>query len=716
MKVAITRMILAVILVGAAGAGSACAADAALIGWSDLGMRCPDPDYGVFALSPPYDTLEAQLVDAHGRLVLDPGGLSVTYEAIADPDGSFNSTSRGKTNFWDFVDALFGVSVPIDVGLGGAAMPGAANTPQPMAFDAGRGLFVAEGIPLTPYDDAGRANSYPLMHVVARDAAGRMLATTDVVLPVSDELNCRACHASDASPSARPFEGWVHDPDPERDTRLNILRLHDDRETGRARYEDALDTAGYAPGLFASAAAGEPVLCARCHLSEALPGSGLPGISPLTQAVHRRMAYVLDPLTGRVLDDVDNGSACYRCHPGAMTRSLRGAMGAAVTADGARAILCQSCHGRMRDVAAPDRSGWLDEPQCQSCHTGTALSHNGQLRHTTVFEPEGTIRQAADGTFATNPDTPAPGLSLYRFSRGHGGLFCEACHGATHAEYPSSQRNDNLQSLQLQGHVGMLVECTSCHATVPATVDGGPHGLHPVGGGWVEAHGHAAEEGGAQRCRACHGADFRGTELSRAQGDRVFETDFGSKHFWRGFQIGCYTCHLGPDGSRRNPNRAPFAADAAAATPAGTPVDIALVAQDADGDALTRRIVNQAQHGTAGLQGAAARYIPDPGFSGTDAFTFTASDGSTDGNLATVVVTVAEAACAGDCDRGGTVDIAELVRGVRIALGVEGLDQCSDLDTNGDGMVTVDELIRAAGAALHGCSPAGALRGEQPPR
>jgi hypothetical protein len=666
-----------------------------------------DPDYGVFALLPPFNTLQAQLVDNQGRLVRDPTGLHVTYEAVADPDGSRNATSLGKTNFWEFVERLFDVTLPIDVGLAGSAMPGTGNVPQPMVFDASRSLFVATGIPITPYDDAGNPNSYPLMRVVAGDDAGHKLGTTQVVLPVSDELNCRACHISDGSPSARPFDGWVHDPNPERDTRLNILRLHDDREAARPLYADALAAAGYAPGLFSSASAGVPVLCARCHLSEALPGSGMAGISPLTQAVHWRMAYVLDPLTGGALDDSANRSACYRCHPGTVTRGLRGAMGAAVAADGTRAMQCQSCHGRMIDVASANRTGWLDQPQCQSCHTGTAVLNSGQLRYTTAFEPDGSVRQAADATFATTPDVPAAGLSLYRFSSGHGALACEACHGAAHAEYPSIQPNDNLQSQQLQGHVGTLVECTTCHATVPLTVDGGPHGLHPVGAAWVRAHPDAVEETGAQRCQACHGPDLRGTVLSRAQGDRAFETDFGSKHFWRGFQIGCYTCHLGPQGGQRNPNRAPIAEDGSATAPIETPVDIVLVAHDADGDTLVPRIVNQAQHGSVGLDGWTARYVPEPGFSGADSFTFSASDGSTDGNLATVSVTVAGTSCAGDCDHSGAIAVAELVRGVRIALGLASLDQCSAFDSNADHEVLVDELVAAVGVALRGCSPAG---------
>ena len=691
----------AALLVAAAALGQ----DWTVVGWNNFGMHCMDPDYGVFALLPPYNTLEAQLIDASGHLVGAAAGATVTYEAIADPAGSRNSTSVGKTDFWDFAELLFGVALTPDAGLAGAAMPGAANMPQPMSFEAEGSVFRAEGIPITPHDDAGRVNSYPLMHVVARDAEGAIRAATDVVLPVSDELNCRSCHISDGSPAAQPSEGWVRNPDAERDTRLNILLLYDDLQLGTPAFDAALATAGYdAAGLYPTATGGRPILCARCHVSAVLPGSGMAGITPLTQAVHRRMAFALDPLTGKVLDDVGNRSACYRCHPGSVTRCLRGAMGAAVAPDGTPAMQCQSCHGSMRDLAAPERRGWLDEPACGSCHTGTAVSNAGQLRYVTGFDAEGHTREAVDQTFATNPDTPAPGLSLFRFSTGHGGLRCEACHGSTHAEFPSLQANDNLQNEQLQGHAGVLAECTACHATAPNTVDGGPHGMHPIGAVWLEAHPHAAEEGGATRCRACHGLDYRGTPLSRAQGERTFDTDFGRKHFWRGFQIGCYTCHRGPEGGEGgNPNRAPQAQDGTAVTRVNAPVLIGLRASDPDGDSLQLRIVDQGRHGTVGLDGSTARYIPETGFSGQDTFTFAASDGSTDGNLADVVVTVGGSLCTGDCDGTGAIAVDELVRGVSIALQLFSLDQCPVFDSNGDGAVTIDELVRAIGAALHGC-------------
>ncbi len=315
-------------------------------------------------------------------------------------------------------------------------------------------------------------------------------------------------------------------------------------------------------------------------------------------------------------------------------------MGNAVAADGSLAIQCQECHGIMSRVGASGRQGWLDEPVCQSCHTGTATSNNGQIRYTSVFDTNGQPRIAVNQTFATNPNTPVPPFSLYRFSTGHGNLQCEACHGATHAEYPSSHVNDNLQSLNLQGHVGTLVECVTCHGSDPATVNGGPHGMHPVGQSWVNAHPDALGGGNASitDCAACHGTDYRGTVLSRAAADRVLSTDFGSKHFWRGFQVGCFDCHQGPSNGDGNPNHAPVASNATTSTTAYTPVSVALAASDGDGNPLVYRIVSQLSNGTVALSGNTATAYPMSGFIGTDGFAFAAGDGSTWSNVATVSV------------------------------------------------------------------------------
>jgi hypothetical protein len=512
-----------------------------LLAWNDLGMHCVDgKDYSVFSILPPYNNLHAQLLNpAQGGLITS--GVTLSYEAMADASGSINTSSAGKTNFWSWMKSLFGVSQASNVGLTGNATP--STTPRPMNFNAGKQWFEAEGIPLTPYDDRGAKNFYPMVKVLAKDAAGNVLATARTVLPVSDEMNCKACHASNSvSNAAKPVAGWLNDSDTEKDWKKNILRLHDEKKLGNPAFQAALTKLGYNPaGLLPTAQAGQPILCASCHSSNALPGTGVAGISPLTQALHSQHASVKDPVTQLSLDSSSNRTACYMCHPGSETQCLRGPMGNALDASGKPAMNCQSCHGSMTAVGNSARSGWLNQPTCQSCH------HDGK-RELSGVNASGLPKVWSDTRFASSANTPASGLNLYRFSAGHGGLQCEACHGATHAEYPSSHANDNVLSIDVQGHAGTVSECTACHKTMPTTISGGPHGMHTTGTAWVSSHRSAAKGSGLASCSYCHGADYRGTPLSAVKVSKSVTVSGRSKTFAAGQKIGCYDCHNGPSG------------------------------------------------------------------------------------------------------------------------------------------------------------------------
>ncbi|MFA6294194.1 MAG: hypothetical protein WC637_20555, partial [Victivallales bacterium] len=121
-----------------------------VLGWNNLGMHCGDGDFSVLCLLPPYNTINSQVIDASGHLITNQTGVSVTYQAIADPSGSINRTSVGKTNFWDHVQPLFGVSIKPDVGLpvpgpNSYSMPGAGNVPQAMSYEATYDWMTAYG-------------------------------------------------------------------------------------------------------------------------------------------------------------------------------------------------------------------------------------------------------------------------------------------------------------------------------------------------------------------------------------------------------------------------------------------------------------------------------------------------------------------------------------------------------------------------------------------
>ncbi|MBX3024028.1 hypothetical protein KF840_03865 [bacterium] len=64
------------------------------------------------------------------------------------------------------------------------------------------------------------------------------------------------------------------------------------------------------------------------------------------------------------------------------------------------------------------------------------------------------------------------------------------------------------------------------------------------------------------------------------------------------------------------------------------------------------------------------------------------------------------APCVGDCDGDGTVTINELITGVTVALGGAPVSACAACDRNGDGAITVEELIVAVTHALLGCQTA----------
>jgi hypothetical protein len=631
------------------------AAGAQLLGWNNLGMHCMDSDYSVFSILPPYNTINAQLI-VGGALVTASNGYAVTYEAVADPDGSINQTSAGKGNWMQFAALLYG-SVATNQGLPfpdpnlSFWMPGASNTPQPMAFDTAPAWFYAYGIPLTPYDDAGRKNPYPMMRLIARTAGGAAIATNDIVLPVSDEMDCRACHASGTQAAAQPAAGWVWSENPERDFRLNILRLHDERNfAGRHDvYVSALAARGFnAQGLYRGVVAeGKPVLCAACHASEALGAGSYSNIPPLTASVHMKHATVVDPELLLPLDDSAHRAACYRCHPGSTTKCLRGAMGGAMAPDGSLEMQCQSCHGNLSQVGKADRTGWLQEPACQSCHTGTATGNAGQIRYVSCFtDTNWTVRVPVNQLFATQSNTPVAGSWLYRFSAGHGGLQCSACHGSTHAEFPATHRNDNVRNEKIQGHAGVLIECTACHVAMSvssSTATNGPHGLHPPGQSWVNGHHDAISESQVGQCRGCHGLDYRGTPLSRMQASRpiTVNRDGTIINFptFKGAEVGCYNCHDGPTHSSANTNANPIALNLATNTLNHQPLVFALPVA---GAGAVARIVSQPAHGSVGVSHNVATYFPEAGFVGSDTFTFAAWDGSKNSTLATGTVAVAQ--------------------------------------------------------------------------
>jgi VCBS repeat-containing protein len=87
-------------------------------------------------------------------------------------------------------------------------------------------------------------------------------------------------------------------------------------------------------------------------------------------------------------------------------------------------------------------------------------------------------------------------------------------------------------------------------------------------------------------------------------------------------------------------NSSPVANDDSVSGTEDNDLEITLSATDTDGDALTYTILSGPSDGILNGAGPDVTYTPDPGFSGTDSFTFNANDGADDSNTATVFITI----------------------------------------------------------------------------
>lgn len=64
-----------------------------------------------------------------------------------------------------------------------------------------------------------------------------------------------------------------------------------------------------------------------------------------------------------------------------------------------------------------------------------------------------------------------------------------------------------------------------------------------------------------------------------------------------------------------------------------------------------------------------------------------------------------EAFCPGDCDGDGVVSVSELVLAVNIALGARPIGDCPGADQDDNQMLTIDELVQDVRSATEGCAP-----------
>lgn len=124
------------------------------------------------------------------------------------------------------------------------------------------------------------------------------------------------------------------------------------------------------------------------------------------------------------------------------------------------------------------------------------------------------------------------------------------------------------------------------------------------------------------------------------------------------------------------PNRSPVAADQSLSVAQGGSLPLTLMATDEDGDALAYAIADAPRHGALTGTGTALTYTPTAGFSGSDTFGFTASDGQSAPAQGRITISVTPAGAPttgsgalGDCPVGELtlVNVRSVGRRVRLS-------------------------------------------------
>ncbi len=290
-----------------------------VIAWNDLGMHCANKDFSNMCILPPYNNQSAVVIRRGSPAMLPlvmgaSSGINVTYEVPG------NTYSVGKTNFWSYANQIFGVTLPNNIGLTGYGLSGS------MADSVN--YFHVSGIPVTPFQDNDLVNENPfqLTLIKAFNLSGDLLATTQSVIPVSNEINCvsSGCHSSE----------------------MSILQSH--------------------PNVSGFNINNRPILCANCHADPVLGTTGNGSAPKFSQVIHEKHGDAIP-------------TDCYKCHPGPNTQCLRDTMHSA-------GMWCTNCHGNTKNVAhtiEQGRTPWLQEPSCgaASCHGSNYAENPGKLFH-----------------------------------------------------------------------------------------------------------------------------------------------------------------------------------------------------------------------------------------------------------------------------------------------------------------------------------------------
>ena len=132
-----------------------------ILSWNDVGMKCVSDNDKHFGLHYPSQVLWAQVFRRGDPPTLVTSGVELRYVA---PEGRRNPAAT--LDFWNYVKVMHKKDIPVNVGMAGLSADQGKFT-----FNPEYNAYIARGIPVSPYDDSGKPDPYPLFSLQLTDLA-----------------------------------------------------------------------------------------------------------------------------------------------------------------------------------------------------------------------------------------------------------------------------------------------------------------------------------------------------------------------------------------------------------------------------------------------------------------------------------------------------------------------------------------------------------------
>jgi hypothetical protein len=355
--------------------------------------------------------------------------------------------------------------------------------------------------------------------------------------------------------------------------------------------------------------------------------TNIPGFGGSTSSALLKSVTVLAPATGKTFDfwtsgDNKDDSGTVVPSPACVTNNNNAGSGN---------LTDLYAHFRNANTAPVCNNGSASTPEdmAVAANLNCTDADGNTLSYTIVSGPTNGVLSGTGASRTYTPNGNFNGTDSFTFKANDGTLDSNVATftvTVTEVNDPPDAVDDSA-SVAEDSATGVLVDVLANDSKGPANEGGQSLTITAVG---TPAHGSAVVESGKIR--------YTPTQANYNGSDSFTYTirDNGTTNGVNDFKSDTATVSI----TVTAVNDAPTCSDDSATTAEDTAKALTLSCADIDSGSLTYSIVSGPAHGSLSGTGANRTYTPDANYNGSDSFTFKASDGSLDSNVATFSLTI----------------------------------------------------------------------------